>query len=418
MKKNGARDQATSLRNVVSGSSGSGRRSSVPALAPLPANPSTTAPLPPLPIVDPRLSEQLERLLHSLPIGTDAATTFAHLRANLVFSRYQNLIPTSAAQISAYSPKSQIQPSSPRFHNPISNPPVHNTPTPTDIEDNYSGATVLAEDLEAIEKGEDVEQPIAHPAEDTAKPTSRLEEKNVELSFVEIGRPTSRLEGAEVELPVEGNHKHTNNIFFSEYGVAIAITIASLLLVYFSFSSKTRPIYLLDSCCYLPPPNLRATKANYIEHFELCAAHEREAIDFQTKMVQRSGIGCEACLPVSVHRIPPDKSLSCTQEETETVIFTVVKDLNKQSINPKSIDILVTNCSIFCPTPSITVMIINKFGFRNNIKSVSLSGMGCSASLVTIGLAKDLLRIQGNLLALVLSMEAVTLVAMMEASAS
>ena len=72
--------------------------------------------------------------------------------------------------------------------------------------------------------------------------------------------------------------------FFSVYGVAIAIAIAfaitSLLLVYFFSSSKTHPIYLIDSCCHLPPPNLRATAANYIEHFELCAAHEREAIDF------------------------------------------------------------------------------------------------------------------------------------------
>ncbi|XP_057806154.1 3-ketoacyl-CoA synthase 7 [Salvia miltiorrhiza] len=196
---------------------------------------------------------------------------------------------------------------------------------------------------------------------------------------------------------------------FSQCGVAIAVAIASLLLVYFFSSSKSRPIYLIDFCCYLPPPDLRATPANYIEHFELCAAHDREAIDFQAKMIKRSGIGDEACLPVSVHQIPPDKSLSCTRVETETVLFSVVKDLlSKHSINAKSVDILVTNCSIFCPTPSITAMIINKFGFRSNIKSVSLSGMGCSAGLVAISLAKDLLRVQGNSLALVLSMEAVT----------
>ncbi|KAL0422294.1 UNVERIFIED_CONTAM: 3-ketoacyl-CoA synthase 7 [Sesamum latifolium] len=53
-------------------------------------------------------------------------------------------------------------------------------------------------------------------------------------------------------------------------------------------------------------------------------------------------------------------------------------------------------------------MIINKFGLRSNVKSVSLSGMGCSAGLVAVGLAKDLLRVHRNSLALVLSMEAVT----------
>ena len=77
-----------------------------------------------------------------------------------------------------------------------------------------------------------------------------------------------------------------------------------------------------------------------------------------------------------------------------------------QSVS-KSFDILVSNCSLFCPTPSITSMIINKFGFRSNVKSVNLSGMGCSARLLPISLAKDLPRVHKISLALVLSMEAV-----------
>ncbi|KAI3445642.1 hypothetical protein Pfo_002307 [Paulownia fortunei] len=188
----------------------------------------------------------------------------------------------------------------------------------------------------------------------------------------------------------------------------LLVAIALLLIVYF-FSSKSRSVYLIDFSCYLPPAHLRASTANLIEHFEICGVHEREAIDFQTRIAEKSGIGCEACFPLSLHQIPPDNSLNCTREETETILFTVVKDLlSKHRVNPKNIGILVTNCSIFCPTPSITAMIINKFGFRSNVKSVSLSGMGCSASLVAISLAKDLLRVHGNSLALVLSMEAVT----------
>lgn len=205
------------------------------------------------------------------------------------------------------------------------------------------------------------------------------------------------------------NTNITTPFVFSQSAVAFVIAIASLFLVYLFSSSKARRVYLIDFSCYLPPPDLRATKANYIEHFEICTVHSREAVDFQGKMIERSGIGSEACLPPSVHQIPPDKSLVCTQQEIETVLFTVVKELlTKHNTNAKSIDILVSNCSIFCPTPSITAMIINKFGFRSNIKSISLSGMGCSAGLVAISLAKDLLRVQRNSLALVLSMEAVT----------
>ena len=40
---------------------------------------------------------------------------------------------------------------------------------------------------------------------------------------------------------------------------------------------------------------------------------------------------------------------------------------------------LVVNCSLFNPTPSLSAMIINKFKMRSNIISYNLSGMGCSS---------------------------------------
>ncbi|CAL5379757.1 unnamed protein product [Camellia sinensis] len=90
---------------------------------------------------------------------------------------------------------------------------------------------------------------------------------------------------------------------------------------------------------------------------------------------------------------------------TEWLLFTVVKDISKH--NPKSIDILVSNCSLFCPTPSITATIMNKFGFQSNVKSVSLGRLGCSAGLLSVSLAKDLLKVHKSSIALVLSMEVV-----------
>ncbi|GFP99193.1 3-ketoacyl-coa synthase 7 [Phtheirospermum japonicum] len=190
--------------------------------------------------------------------------------------------------------------------------------------------------------------------------------------------------------------------------IAIA-TLLIALIYFFIFSKSRRQIYLIDFSCYRPPPHLRASPAKFIEHFEVCGYVTSEAIDFQTKMIERSGIGSHTCFPPALHQIPHDHSLERTREETETVLFTVVKDLlKKHKLNPKDIDILITNCSIFCPTPSIASMIANEFQFKENIKSVSLSGMGCSAGLVAISLAKDLLRVNKNSLALVLSMEAVT----------
>ena len=52
---------------------------------------------------------------------------------------------------------------------------------------------------------------------------------------------------------------------------------------------------------------------------------------------------------------------------------------------------MIVNCSLFNPTPSLSAMIVNHFGMRPDIKSYNLSGMGCSAGIISIGLAKELL---------------------------
>ena len=56
------------------------------------------------------------------------------------------------------------------------------------------------------------------------------------------------------------------------------------------------------------------------------------------------------------------------------------------------IDILVVNCSLFNPTPSLSAMIVNHFKMRSNVISYNLGGMGCSAGVIAIGLAKELLQ--------------------------
>ena len=57
------------------------------------------------------------------------------------------------------------------------------------------------------------------------------------------------------------------------------------------------------------------------------------------------------------------------------------------------IDILVVNCSLFNPTPSLSAMIINHFKMKSNIVSYNLGGMGCSAGVISISLAKELLQV-------------------------
>lgn len=138
----------------------------------------------------------------------------------------------------------------------------------------------------------------------------------------------------------------------------------TLIIAVLLFKLISKRIYLIDFTCYLPPGRLQVPKLLFIEHVEMSNINGREGIDSQVKILERSFIGSETCMPTSLHEIPPRGSLDDTRKETEMVLFTVVEDLmSKHKIDPKNIDILVSNCSIFCPTPSISSMIINKFGF-------------------------------------------------------
>jgi FAE1/Type III polyketide synthase-like protein len=57
------------------------------------------------------------------------------------------------------------------------------------------------------------------------------------------------------------------------------------------------------------------------------------------------------------------------------------------------IDVVITSCSCFAPTPSMAAMILNRFKMRSDVLTYSLSGMGCSSSIICIDLAKHLLQV-------------------------
>jgi predicted naringenin-chalcone synthase len=52
--------------------------------------------------------------------------------------------------------------------------------------------------------------------------------------------------------------------------------------------------------------------------------------------------------------------------------------LEKTGIKPSQVGILVVNCSLFCPTPSLCAHIMNHFKMDRNTITYNLGGMGCS----------------------------------------
>ncbi|KAK1558879.1 hypothetical protein Q3G72_007785 [Acer saccharum] len=177
----------------------------------------------------------------------------------------------------------------------------------------------------------------------------------------------------------------------------------------FCIMIKPKPVYLVDHSCYCPPSHLQVKFKNFMDHSRLTGYFDETSLEFQRRIMERSGLGEETYLPEAIHELPPRTSMAAAREEAEQVIFGALDNLIANTkIKPNDIDILVVNCSLFNPTPSLSSMIVNKYKLRNNIRTFNLGGMGCSAEIIAVDLAKDLLRVHKNNYAVVVSTENVT----------
>ncbi|XP_057524667.1 3-ketoacyl-CoA synthase 6-like [Amaranthus tricolor] len=189
--------------------------------------------------------------------------------------------------------------------------------------------------------------------------------------------------------------------------------LCSIFLVTFIITvyimSKPRSVYLVDYAMHKPPHTLRAPFSTFMEHNRLNLKGDQKAVEFQMRILERSGLGEETCLPPAIHYLNPKPTMEAARGEAEMVIFSSIDELLKKTcIKPRDIDILIVNCSLFSPTPSLSAMIVNKYKLRSNIKSFNLSGMGCSCSPISVDLARDLLQVHPNSNALIISTEIIT----------
>jgi 3-ketoacyl-CoA synthase len=91
-----------------------------------------------------------------------------------------------------------------------------------------------------------------------------------------------------------------------------------------------------------------------------------------------------------------------------TVTGAVGQLLARNNLTPRDIDVLITTCSVFCPTPSMASMVVNAFGLPKNIQAYHLGGMGCGNGVVVMGLVKDLLKARPGARILLVTTEVTT----------
>ncbi|XP_071940509.1 3-ketoacyl-CoA synthase 11-like [Coffea arabica] len=193
----------------------------------------------------------------------------------------------------------------------------------------------------------------------------------------------------------------------------VSVVLCSTLMVFLCtlyFMTRPRKVYLVDFACYKPGPELLVSREIFIEHAKQYGIFSAETLTFVKKIFERSGLGQKTYLPESFFKIPPNPCMADARKEAEMVMFGAIDQLlAKTGVKAKDIGILVVNCSLFCPTPSLSAMIVNHYKLRGNILSYNLGGMGCSAGVISIDFAKQLLQVHPNSYALVVSMENLSL---------
>ncbi|MED6177528.1 3-ketoacyl-CoA synthase 2 [Stylosanthes scabra] len=131
-----------------------------------------------------------------------------------------------------------------------------------------------------------------------------------------------------------------------------------------------------------------------------------ESLDFSLNILEKSGLGDKTYMSEPLLETPPNAWLAGARKEMESVVIGTIDELLlKTKVKTEEIGIIVTNCSIFNSIPSLSAMIVNHYKLRHNVVSYNLTGMGCSAGLISIDLAKQLLQVHPNSYALVFSTE-------------
>lgn len=208
-----------------------------------------------------------------------------------------------------------------------------------------------------------------------------------------------------------------DNLLGSYFYATATICLLLLVGVLKWCGNWQRGVYLVDFTCYKPPNSYRVARQAVRVHTERCERFDEESCNFQARIADRAGLGDDTYLPPVFHIMheknspmkASDINMCHAREEAELVMFGAVGDLlRKTGLKTKDIDILIVNCSLFNPTPSLTSMIVNHFQLRSDIITYNLSGMGCSAGVIAIGLARELLQVYPNKNAVVVSTENIT----------
>lgn len=190
-------------------------------------------------------------------------------------------------------------------------------------------------------------------------------------------------------------------------GVVVVVAVVAVLKCVFSVPKS--PVYLVDFAVHKGLEEWKFSKDLFIPMSAETGRFNDEELDFQKKILYRSGLGDETYVPPWLYSKPQCIDYAHARKEFETTCFTAIRDLlNKTGVQPRQVGIVITNSSLFNPTPSLSATIMNHFKMPHTTLNYNLGGMGCSAGVVAIDLARQMLQLYPDTYALVVSHENLT----------
>ncbi|XP_076921099.1 3-ketoacyl-CoA synthase 11-like [Bidens hawaiensis] len=183
-----------------------------------------------------------------------------------------------------------------------------------------------------------------------------------------------------------------------------------LLLLYFVMAKKpSNKVYLIDFACYKPPTSQIRSRDIIVKETAESGRFSEEILDFMKKTMERSGLGDSTYVAEVFFGKEYNPSMRDARREVEMSVFGAVDTLlAKTGVKCEDIGIVIVNCCIYNPEPSLCSIIVNRYKLKESIITYNLVGMGCSAGLLAIGLAEQLLQVHNNSYALVVSTESIT----------
>ncbi|KAF8055276.1 KCS1 [Scenedesmus sp. PABB004] len=193
--------------------------------------------------------------------------------------------------------------------------------------------------------------------------------------------------------------------------LAAGLVLAVTLLVWRACraAAAPAPVYLLDFAMAHPPDTWRMPKGRFVPTNKLNTRFNPESLDFLGKMLERSGLGDDTYTPPWLVNEPIVMDIAHARLEFEVTCFGAIQELlEKTGVKPRQVGCVIVNSSLFNPTPSLAACIMNHFKMSSRTINYNLGGMGCSASLVAIDLARQVLATLPESYVLVVSHENIT----------